>query len=145
MLILKKGGTSMRSFACPCAHHKDIRGPGCTPQFHLFLTSTLDGPEWSALRPGRFTTGEEPQYPPSKRLKPTCLNIQAPRRHERNLVRVKCPSNIFHTWEDFFWPRTWRHIKNAVRMGKGGLCILRAGSNQSSSSFWSDYFVNWSS
>jgi hypothetical protein len=25
-----------------------------------FLTSALDGSEWSALRPGRFTLGEEP-------------------------------------------------------------------------------------
>jgi hypothetical protein len=28
-----------------------------------FLTSTLDGGEWSASRPGRFTAGERAQVP----------------------------------------------------------------------------------
>jgi hypothetical protein len=27
---------------------------------HTFLTSTIDGGEWSALRPGRFSFGENP-------------------------------------------------------------------------------------
>jgi hypothetical protein len=27
-------------------------------QIHAFLTSALDGGEWSASRPGRFTSGE---------------------------------------------------------------------------------------
>jgi hypothetical protein len=27
-------------------------------QLHTFLTSVLDGDEWSASRPGRFTPGE---------------------------------------------------------------------------------------
>jgi hypothetical protein len=27
-------------------------------QFHAFLTSTLNRSEWSASRPGRFTTGD---------------------------------------------------------------------------------------
>ena len=116
MLILKKGGTSLRSLACPYAHHKDIWGPEV--QFHLFLNSTVHGHEWSALWPGRFISGKEPRYPPSKRLKPTCLNIQAPRRHGRNLVRVKWPSNIFHSWEEFFWPQTWR--KAHKKCGENG-------------------------
>jgi hypothetical protein len=29
----------------------------------LFLTSALAGGEWSASRPGRFTSGEEPPVP----------------------------------------------------------------------------------
>jgi hypothetical protein len=32
-----------------------------------FLTSPLDGGEWSALRPGRFTPAKEPRYPLDKR------------------------------------------------------------------------------
>jgi hypothetical protein len=31
---------------------------GVDVQIHVFLTSTLAGGEWSALRPGRFTPGE---------------------------------------------------------------------------------------
>ena len=40
IMISKKGGTSMRSFACPCAHHKDIRGSGSTIPFILNLNTT---------------------------------------------------------------------------------------------------------
>ena len=32
-------------------------GGGLEVQLYLFLTSVLDGAEWSALRPGRFTPG----------------------------------------------------------------------------------------
>jgi hypothetical protein len=35
---------------------------------HIILTSALAGGEWSASRPGRFTSGEEPQCPLEKRL-----------------------------------------------------------------------------
>jgi hypothetical protein len=31
---------------------------GVDVQIHIFLTSALAGGEWSASRPGRFTTGE---------------------------------------------------------------------------------------
>jgi hypothetical protein len=31
---------------------------GMDVQIHIFLTSALVGGEWSASRPGRFTTGE---------------------------------------------------------------------------------------
>jgi hypothetical protein len=31
---------------------------GVDVQFHIFLTSTLAGGEWSGLRPGRFTPRE---------------------------------------------------------------------------------------
>jgi hypothetical protein len=31
---------------------------GLNVYIHIFLTSVLVGGEWSALRPGRFTTGE---------------------------------------------------------------------------------------
>jgi hypothetical protein len=38
------------------SRHEDLRGSECiTPQF---LTSTLDGSEWSASRPGKFSPGE---------------------------------------------------------------------------------------
>jgi hypothetical protein len=33
-----------------------------------FLTSALDGVEWSASRPGRLISGKEPQYPLDRRL-----------------------------------------------------------------------------
>jgi len=33
-----------------------------------FLTSALDGGEWSASRPGRFTPKESPWYPLDRRL-----------------------------------------------------------------------------
>jgi hypothetical protein len=32
------------------------------------LTSALDGGEWSASRPGRFTQGKRPWYPLDRRL-----------------------------------------------------------------------------
>jgi hypothetical protein len=35
---------------------------------HIFLTSALDGGEWSASLPGRFTPGKEPRYPLDRRL-----------------------------------------------------------------------------
>jgi hypothetical protein len=36
---------------------------------HAFLTSALDGGEWSASRPGRFTPqGKSPRYPLDRRL-----------------------------------------------------------------------------
>ena len=74
MLILKKGGTSMRGFACPCAHHKDIWGPGSTVPFILKLDTTWT--EWSAVRPCRSSQAKSPGTDrPSKRLKPMWLNI----------------------------------------------------------------------
>jgi hypothetical protein len=30
---------------------------------HIFLTSAVDGGEWSASRPARFTPGKEPSVP----------------------------------------------------------------------------------
>jgi len=35
--------------------------------FHAFLTSALDGGEWSATRPGHFTPGKERKSPVSIR------------------------------------------------------------------------------
>jgi hypothetical protein len=35
---------------------------------HVFLTPALVGGEWSASRPGRFITGEEPPFPLDTRL-----------------------------------------------------------------------------
>jgi hypothetical protein len=32
-------------------------------QIHILLTSELAGGEWSASRPGRLTSGEEPPVP----------------------------------------------------------------------------------
>jgi hypothetical protein len=51
----------------------------------LFLTSALEGGEWSASRPGRFTPGKSPRYPLDRRLggpqnRPGCSGI------EKNLV-----------------------------------------------------------
>jgi hypothetical protein len=36
---------------------------GVDVQIHIFLTSALDGGEWSAPRPGRFTPGKEYTVP----------------------------------------------------------------------------------
>jgi len=33
-----------------------------------FLTSAVEGDEWSASQPGRFTLGESPRYPLDMRL-----------------------------------------------------------------------------
>jgi hypothetical protein len=41
---------------------------GIEVQLHSFLTSALDGGEWSTSRLGRFTPGKECQYPSSRRL-----------------------------------------------------------------------------
>jgi hypothetical protein len=39
---------------------------GAEVWIHAFLTSALDGGEWTVSRPGRFTPGNEPlvPYPP---------------------------------------------------------------------------------
>jgi hypothetical protein len=44
---------------------KTCESGGIAPQF---LTSVLDGGEWSASRPGRFTKGESPRYSLDRRL-----------------------------------------------------------------------------
>jgi hypothetical protein len=41
---------------------------GVDVYIHTFLTSVLDGGEWSASRPGRYTPGESPGCPLDKRL-----------------------------------------------------------------------------
>jgi hypothetical protein len=41
---------------------------GVEIQLHAFLTSALDGGEWSASHPGRFTPREIPWYPLDRRL-----------------------------------------------------------------------------
>jgi hypothetical protein len=41
---------------------------GVEARLHSFLTSAVDGDEWSASRPGRFDPGKEPRYPFNRRL-----------------------------------------------------------------------------
>jgi hypothetical protein len=41
---------------------------GVDVQLHSFLTSKLDGVEWSVSRPGRLTPGKEPLVPLDRRL-----------------------------------------------------------------------------
>jgi len=41
---------------------------GAEVQLHAFLTSALDGNEWSASRLGRFKSGERTPYPSDRRL-----------------------------------------------------------------------------
>jgi hypothetical protein len=42
---------------------------GVDVYIHIFLTSALAGGEWSALRPGRFTSGEKSlRYPLDRSL-----------------------------------------------------------------------------
>jgi hypothetical protein len=51
---------------CPCAlteHHAMKTYWGVELWLHVFLTSALDGGEWSASRPGRFTIRKEPLVP----------------------------------------------------------------------------------
>jgi hypothetical protein len=46
--------------------HEDVSGNGgIAPPF---LTSVLDGGEWSASRLGRFTPGKIPKYPLDRKL-----------------------------------------------------------------------------
>jgi hypothetical protein len=56
----------------PCAltkHHAMMAYWGVEVQLYAFLTSALDGGEWSASRPGRFTPqGKSPSYPLDRRL-----------------------------------------------------------------------------
>jgi hypothetical protein len=42
--------------------HEGVLG-GAKVQLHPFLTSALDGGEWSASCPGRSTPGKEPRVP----------------------------------------------------------------------------------
>jgi hypothetical protein len=56
----------------PCAylikHYATKAYGGVDVQFHVFLASALVRGDWSASRPGRFTSGEKPRYPLDKRL-----------------------------------------------------------------------------
>jgi hypothetical protein len=63
-IIFVKGKIKVKLFLCLINHalcHGDIWGSGgIAPPF---LTSTLDGGEWSASRPGRFAAGKERLVP----------------------------------------------------------------------------------
>jgi hypothetical protein len=50
------------------SRHEDIWGSGYILVAPPFLTLALDGGEWSASCPGRFTLGKESQYPLDRRL-----------------------------------------------------------------------------
>jgi hypothetical protein len=43
---------------CLTKHHTMKMHGGVEVQLHAFLTSAVDGDDWSASRPGRFTPGE---------------------------------------------------------------------------------------
>jgi hypothetical protein len=45
-------------------------------RIYVFLTSALDGGEWSASRPGRFTPGKSPRYPLDKKLDGTRTSLE---------------------------------------------------------------------
>jgi hypothetical protein len=49
------------AFLLPRGKGKDVWGSGGKGQ--PFLTSSLDGGEWSVSRPGRFTPGKDPPVP----------------------------------------------------------------------------------
>jgi hypothetical protein len=68
---------------------KTLGSGGAVPPF---LTSALDGGEWSASCPGHFTPGKEPQYPLDRRL------VGPRERAEKNLLPLLgiklWPSNL---------------------------------------------------
>jgi len=49
-------------FLCLTKHHAMKTYGGVELQIHAFITSALDGGEWSASRPGRFTPGNKARY-----------------------------------------------------------------------------------
>lgn len=49
-------------------HAMKESGEGVEVWLHAFLTSALDGGEWSAFRPGRFIPGERTPVPINRRL-----------------------------------------------------------------------------
>ena len=62
-------------------------GGGVEVQFHSFLTLALDADEWSTSRPGRYTPGEYPRYPFSRRLcRPQSRSGRFSRR--KNVLRL---------------------------------------------------------
>jgi len=48
---------------CLTKHHAMKMQWGVEVQLHAFLSSAIDGGEWSASRPGRFTPRKSPWYP----------------------------------------------------------------------------------
>jgi len=59
---------------------------GTEVQLHSFLTSALDGCEWSASRPGRFTYTKEPQYPFNRRPRgPQSADLDFQNERKKNL------------------------------------------------------------
>jgi hypothetical protein len=61
----------IKSSLCLTKHHDMKAYCGMKAQLHAFLTSALEGGEWSASRPGRFSPGKEPTYPLDTRLSET--------------------------------------------------------------------------
>jgi len=53
----------VKLFLCLTKHHAVKAYGGMEVWLHVFLTSALDGDEWSASRPSRFTPGKEPPVP----------------------------------------------------------------------------------
>jgi hypothetical protein len=53
-----KGKGKVKLSLCLIKHYAMKAYEGVDVQIHIFLTSALDGGEWSASRPGSFTPGE---------------------------------------------------------------------------------------
>jgi hypothetical protein len=58
---------------------------GADVQIHIFLTSTLDGGEWSVSRPWRFTPAERAPLPIGQKVMWTPEPVQMTRRKFLNL------------------------------------------------------------
>jgi hypothetical protein len=63
-------------------------------RFHSFLNSALDGVEWSASRPGRFSPGKLPRYP-LNRLLSGCTRCDSTFRRQKSLVPSAGRTTIF--------------------------------------------------
>jgi hypothetical protein len=62
VLHTSKGKGKVKLSLCLTKHHAMKTYWGVEVQLHAFLTSALDGGEWSASRPGRFTPREKAPF-----------------------------------------------------------------------------------
>ena len=72
--------------------------------FHLFLTSVLDGGEWSASGPGRFTFRSKPRYPANREARWAAESVWTfGRRNKFIFCATSWICSVASIWEGQFW------------------------------------------
>jgi hypothetical protein len=79
-------------------------------QLHTFLTSALDGCEWSISYSGRFDPGKEPRYPWNRRV---CMGPQ--RENSLDLSGIRTPDRTDHSLVTTLYQFLKFNVKKTLR------------------------------